>query len=61
MSKVTPREPKVKNLTRAEKEGITELQNHTNIIIKPADKGSAVVVMNKSDYIAEGNRQVIWH
>ena len=29
-----------------------------DIIIKPADKGSAVVVLNKKDYIAEGMRQL---
>ncbi len=30
----------------------------SDIIIKPADKGSAVVVLNKKDYIAEGIRQL---
>ena len=29
-----------------------------NIIIKPADKGGATVIMNKKDYIQEANRQL---
>ncbi len=30
----------------------------TDIIIKKADKGTATVVMNKSDYLKEGYRQL---
>ena len=39
----------------------TALQNvryNEDIIIKPADKGSAVVVMHKSAYIREAERQL---
>ena len=32
--------------------------SNPDIIIKPADKGSATVIMNKSDYINEGYRQL---
>ena len=35
-----------------------ELMNNTSIIIKKADKGSNIVIMNREDYIAEGNRQL---
>ena len=35
-----------------------ELTNNKNIIIKPADKGSAVVIMNRIDYLKEGFRQL---
>ena len=38
--------------------GITELCNNKNIVIKKADKGSAVVVMNATDYLREGYRQL---
>ena len=46
------------NLTREERESLKKLRNNQNIIIKPADKGSAVVVMNTADYIAEADRQL---
>lgn len=46
------------NLSKSEKHAIRSLQNNKNIIIKPADKGSATVIMNKKDYIAEANRQL---
>jgi hypothetical protein len=37
---------------------IKSLKNKTDIVIKPADKGSSVVVLNRSDYIREANRQL---
>ena len=37
---------------------IENLKNYTEIVIKPADVGSAVVVMNHHDYIWEGLRQL---
>jgi hypothetical protein len=58
LAELTPREPRNKNITREEKMGIRELQNNTSIIIKPADKGSATVIMNRSDYIAEAIKQL---
>ena len=35
-----------------------DLANKDIIVIKPADKGSAVVIMNTADYIKEGERQL---
>ena len=46
------------NLSNNERKAIAELQANKNIVIKPADKGSAVVVMNRKDYIAEGIKQL---
>ena len=46
------------NLTRDERIALKSLQNRTDIVIKPADKGSAVVVMSREDYVAEANRQL---
>ena len=46
------------NLTKEQRMGITELCNNKNIVIKKADKGSAVVVMNTTDYLREGYRQL---
>lgn len=35
-----------------------DLKSNMNIVIKPADKGSAVVVMNTTDYIREAEKQL---
>ena len=37
------------NLTRAEQEAMYNLKNDQSIVIKEADKGSAVVIWNKKD------------
>ena len=39
------------NLSVEEYQSLMTLQSNKNIIIKPADKGGSIVVMNKSDYI----------
>jgi hypothetical protein len=46
------------NLRFKEKIALAELKQAKNIIIKPADKGSAVVIQNLDDYINEGIRQL---
>jgi hypothetical protein len=43
--------PTHNNITPAEKGAIQELKVRDDIVIKPADKGSAVVVMDKVDYL----------
>ena len=52
------RQPRKKNLTREEYHSIKSLRNHPDIIIKPADKGSAIVIQDKHNYVAEGERQL---
>ena len=47
--------PLVQNLSKAERLAIDELKNNKEIIIKSADKGSAVVTMNTLDYIQDLN------
>lgn len=47
-----------RNLHSDEFTAIKELRNNQDIIIKPADKGGAVVVMNKTDYLNEVYRQL---
>ena len=37
---------------------IKQLQHNQNIIIKPADKGSKIVIMDSQQYILEANRQL---
>ncbi|XP_068099729.1 uncharacterized protein [Hyperolius riggenbachi] len=42
--------PTRNNLTRRERTCLQDLKNNDRIIIKPADKGGAVVIMNYQDY-----------
>ena len=46
------------NITTSERKAITDLRNNSNIMILPADKGSTTVILNKSDYIHEGEEQL---
>ena len=52
------KEPKKKNPIKEEYKSMKSLKNNENIIIKPADKESAIVIMNKQSYINEGLRQL---
>jgi hypothetical protein len=51
--------PTNNNLTPAEKGPPKELKERDDIVIKSADKGSAIVVMDKVDYLEEANRQLM--
>ena len=46
------------NLTKREGAALHRLSNNTDIIIKPADKGGAAVIMNTKDYVKEAKRQL---
>ena len=52
--------PKNDNLTQTERSALRDIQERYDIIIKPADKGSALVVMDKTTYmyIQEAERQL---
>ncbi|KAL9977158.1 hypothetical protein ACROYT_G014536 [Oculina patagonica] len=47
-----------RNLTREEQRALENLQSYDDIIIKQADKGSAVVVLDKGTYVQEAMRQL---
>ena len=49
---------KYSNLSREERSALQDLRNDSSIIIKEADKGSAVVVWDRLDYISEAERQL---
>jgi hypothetical protein len=42
------------NLSRVETQSLTNLRKNQEIVIKPADKGGAIVIMSKEKYLAEG-------
>ena len=46
------------NLTKEEQKAREDLRSYDDIIIKQADKGSAVVVMDKERYVTEATRQL---
>ena len=54
----TKKEPEPKNLTKEEEKALKELCNTHSFIVKPADKGSSVVIMDKIDYKQEALRQL---
>ena len=46
------------NLTREERQAMYNLKNDQSIVIKEADKGSAVVIWDKKDYLMEAEKQL---
>ena len=46
------------NLTPLQRQATRSLKQNREIVIKPADKGGAVVIQNRTDYIAEAHRQL---
>lgn len=53
--KYTPEKP---NLPPEEEQALKKLRKNREIIIKLADKGSAIVLMDRPDYVAEALRQL---
>lgn len=51
-------QPFKKNLTRAEMSAMKKIKSNTDIIVKNADKGGMVVVLNREDYKQEALRQL---
>ena len=45
-------------LPKAELAALKQLRSNPFIVIKPADKGSSSVIMDKDNYISEGYRQL---
>ena len=48
-----------KNLTCKEAKFIKGLMNERFIVIKPVDKGTAIVILNRSEYLKEGYKQLL--
>lgn len=48
-----------RNLSTGECKALQELENNDNIMVKPADKGGGIVVMDKDKYMQESYRQVL--
>ena len=58
LMKVEVPKDKFKNLTNSERKTLYDLKNDKSIMIKSADKGSAVVVWDREDYIKEAEKQL---
>ena len=54
-----PKKTRKSNITEQECLALKSLTLNQDIVIKPADKGGAIVVLNTTDYINEGLRQLI--
>ena len=50
--------PTHNNLSKEQWKGILDLKQNPDIVIKKADKSSAIVIMNTTDYLKEGYRQL---
>jgi hypothetical protein len=47
-----------KNITKGEGQALNNLMDNDQIVIKMADKGSATVVLNRTDYLREGYKHL---
>ena len=56
-----PKKKRTQNLSNDLTEAMDSLQKRTDIVIKPADKGGAIVVWPKSAYVTEVRRQLLDH
>ena len=58
LMKVEVPKDKFNNLTNSERKALYDLKNDKSIVIKSADKFSAVVVWDREDYIKEAEKQL---
>ena len=58
IAKHKPPTPKHDNLKPSERIALHSLKKREDIVIKPADKGSAVVVMDRDHYVSGAERQL---
>ena len=49
---------KFNNLSKEERDALYSLKNDNTIVIKGADKGSAVVIWDREDYLKEAHKQL---
>ena len=53
---IVPNTPE--NITLGERKGLKDLSRNDKIVIKKADKGSSIVIMDREDYVKEGLSQL---
>ncbi|XP_070188824.1 uncharacterized protein [Littorina saxatilis] len=58
ISKLKSKPARNSNLTRDEQQALVSLNSRQDIVIKPADKGGAVVVWDRELYLREAHRQL---
>ena len=49
------------NITKAELNALKAIRNDRSLVVKPFDKGRGIAILNRSDYIAEIERQLQSH
>ena len=57
LMKIEISKDKYNYITNKERQALYDLKDNKNIVIKGADKGSAVVVLEREDYIKEAEKQ----
>ena len=53
-----PEQKNIPSLTADERQALRNHKRNTEVVLREADKGSAVVVMSRERFIAEANRQL---
>ena len=46
------------NQTKQERKALNSLSKNSNVVLKPADKGSKIVMLDKTQYLIEAKRQL---
>ena len=46
------------NLSKAERDELLDLSKDNKVVVRPADKGGAIVLQNAADYESEIKRQL---
>ena len=58
LTRTATHSPVRQNITQEEHQALLDLQNNKSIVIRKADKGSAIVIQDIEDYRAEGCKQL---
>lgn len=58
LTQFIPSRDRPDNLSRQQRTSIKELQQNKHIVIKPADKGSKIVILDNYQYVYEAHRQL---
>lgn len=57
-NQITPRPSLKSNITAEQRTALKELSNNDLVVLKPADKGSVIVILDRAQYLQEAERQL---